>query len=135
MLAVEDLPRTCLGNTADEIAELISGNSKLRVCLDTNHLLHESNIDFIKKLGSKIITLHVSDYDYENERHWLPGEGKIDWNGVLDALSAVNYNGVWMYEISYECPNTIKRPRDLTPDDFVRNAKELFERKPLTVIL
>ena len=39
VIAVEDLPRTCLGNSADEIGKLISVNDKLRVCFDTNHLL------------------------------------------------------------------------------------------------
>ena len=48
-IAVEDLPRSCLGRNSDEILELISAHDSLRVCLDTNHLLSENIIDFIKK--------------------------------------------------------------------------------------
>lgn len=41
VIAVEDHPRTCLGNSSSEIKQLISVNSALKVCFDTNHLLNE----------------------------------------------------------------------------------------------
>ena len=136
VIAVEDLPRTCLGNTADEILRLISVNDKLRVCFDTNHLLkyNDNNLNFVERLGDKIVTLHVSDYDFEDEKHWLPGEGRVDWNELYSAIVRSGYNGVWMYEIGLKPPKTLVRSRDLTFDDFVRNAREIFENKPLTVI-
>ncbi len=76
---------------------------------------------------------HVSDYDYIDERHWLPGEGDIPWYDLYNALLEIGYTGAWMYEIGPKCPNTILRDRDLTCADFARNAKEIFEGKPLTV--
>ena len=88
---------------------IMKANDKLRVCYDTNHLLGEAPLDFIKKIGPKIITLHVSDYDFINERHWLPGEGDNDWQAVYSALSDVGYNGVWMYEVGLLPPKTIER--------------------------
>jgi len=133
VICIENLPRTCLGKNSVEIKELLSVNDKLRACFDTNHLLSQDTIEFIKDVGDKIVTLHVSDYDYMNERHWLPGEGKIDWASLLKALEEIKYDGVWMYEISRVCPKTILRDRDLTFDDFARNAKELFEGKPFTL--
>ncbi|MBE6871935.1 MAG: sugar phosphate isomerase/epimerase [Ruminococcaceae bacterium] len=126
VIAVEDLPRTCLGNTADEILRLISANDKLRVCFDTNHLLSDTNLNFIDKLGKKIITTHVSDYDFTNEKHWLPGEGSVDWTALYDALKNVGYNGVWLYELGLRPPKTLARSRDLTFDDFVCNANSIF---------
>ncbi len=134
VICVEDLPRTCLGRSASDISELLSAHPDLRACFDTNHLLGESNIDFIKAVGDKIVTLHVSDYDFINERHWLPGEGKNDWQGILNALKEINYSGIWLYEINMGCPNTIIRPRRLTTEDFKRNAAEVFENKEITVI-
>ena len=133
-IAVEDLPRTCLGNTAAEIAELISVHPDLRVCFDTNHLLTENCADFIRTIGDKIITTHVSDYDFINERHWLPGEGKLDWQSILQALKDINYGGPWLYELGFTCPKTLVRDRDLTCEDFARNAKEIFENKPISVL-
>ena len=129
VIAVEDLPRTCLGNTAQEIQQLISANDKLRVCLDTNHLLSESNTNFVKQLSDKIVTMHVSDYDFVDEKHWLPGEGKVDWQALLSALQQVNYQGVWMYEIGLTAPKTLSRSRDLTFADFVKNATAIFNGK------
>ena len=133
-ICVEDLPRTCLGRSIEDMRELVSAHEDLRVCFDTNHLLYDDNVELVRALGDKIVTLHVSDYDMVNERHWLPGEGKNDWSTILGALKAVGYNGVWLYEIGFACPNTIIRERDLAPSDFVKNARELFEGAPLTVI-
>lgn len=133
VIAVEDLPRSCLGKNSDEISELIGNNDNLKVCLDTNHLLGENLVEFIHKMGKKIITTHISDYDFVNERHWLPGEGKLNWNDVLNALRDIEYDGVWMYEIGFSCPKTIIRDRRLNCDDFVKNAEEIFEERNITV--
>ena len=134
VICVENLPRTCLGRDSEDILDLLSANDKLVACFDTNHLLDEDPLKFIKAVGDKIVTLHVSDYDFKNERHWLPGEGMVDWNSILKALSEIGYNGSWLYEINLNAPWTIVRPRDLTYGDFAQNAKELFDGKPLTKI-
>ena len=128
-VAAEDLPRTCLGNCSSDIKELISLNDKLRVCFDTNHLLIEKNTDFVKAVGDRIITLHVSDYDFLNERHWLPYEGKQDWIALVTALEEAGYCGPFMYEIELKTPDTITR-RDLTFADFVENYKACIEKRP-----
>lgn len=99
-LAVEDLPRTCLGHSSDDINYLLTGNPDLGICFDTNHLLMEDNIHFVRRLGSRIITLHVSDYDFIDERHLLPGQGKNNWAGIVDALEEAGYCGPWMNELS-----------------------------------
>ena len=134
VIAVENLPRTCLGRNSEEIAELLSAHEALRACFDTNHLLAEPTLDFMRKIGKKIITTHISDYDFVNERHWLPGEGKVDWQAVLAALKEIDYHGPWMYELSLVCPKTILRDRALCHDDLARNAHEAFEGKPFTIL-
>ena len=133
VICVENLPRTCLGKNSEEIAELVSAHPALRVCFDTNHLLSEDPAEFVRKIGDKIATIHVSDYDFVNERHWLPGEGKIDWQAILAALREINYSGVWMYEIELRCPKTILRDRAFVYEDFSKNAKELFAGEKPTV--
>ncbi len=132
VICVENLPRTCLGRDSSDILELLSAHPDLVACFDTNHLLEEDPIEFINKIGDKIKTLHVSDYDFKNERHWLPGEGMLDWQSILNALKGIGYSNVWLYEINLGTPNTIIRPRDLEYSDFYKNAKELFENKPLS---
>lgn len=134
-ICVENLPRSCLGNTADELAEIIAADPRLRVCFDVNHLLLETHAHFLATLGPKIMATHISDYDFIDERHWLPGEGKIDWVALMDGLEAIGYTGVFNYELGLKGnPKTVDRARDLTLADIVRNAREIFARKPLTVI-
>lgn len=134
IICVEDLPRSCIGRNSEEMLELLSAHDDLRVCFDTNHLLsNEKPHEYIRKIGNRIITLHVSDYDFLDERHWLPGEGDIDWQKIYQALSEIDYNGVWMYELNLKSPNSIVRERELTRSDCVINAREIFEGKPLTV--
>lgn len=130
VIAVEDLPRTCLGRNAEEIDQLISADDRLKVCLDTNHMLIDSNLNLIEKLGDKIVTLHVSDYDFINERHWLPGEGKVEWQELYNAIIKSGYKGVWMYEIALKTPENINRTRDLCFKDFIDNANQIFNNKP-----
>lgn len=133
VIAVENLPRSCIARNSDELLDLLVVNDKLRVCYDTNHLMGQEATEFIKAVGDKIVTLHVSDYDFMNERHWLPGEGKNDWQKILKSLIEAGYDGVWLYEVRFACPNTILRDRDLNCEDFVRNAMEIFENKTITV--
>ncbi len=134
VICVENLPRTCLGRDSDDILELLSANEKLVACFDTNHLLSQEPTEFIKAVGNKIATLHVSDYDFKNERHWLPGEGLLDWQSILSAIKEIGYSGSWLYEIGLGAPWTINRPRDLTYDDFYKNACEIFDGRELTKI-
>ena len=128
VLAVEDLPRTCLGNCSRELSELISVHPDLRVCFDVNHLLFEPHTEFLKALGGKIATVHISDYDFVNERHWLPLEGKINWAELMKGFDDIGYNGVFMYEVPRTAAN-ITREAPLVPADYVNNHKKLLEIK------
>ncbi len=129
VVLVEDLPRTCLGRNSSDMLELLSAHPNLKACFDTNHLLDEDIVKFIHALGDKIESTHISDYDFNNERHWLPGEGDINWQQLISALKDVNYNGIWLYEIDFGCPWTIKRDRDLCCQDFKDNISQLAEGK------
>lgn len=134
-ICVEDLPRSCLGNTSEELSSIVASDPRLRVCFDVNHLLKETHAHFLATLGPKIAATHISDYDFVNERHWLPGEGKIDWPSLMDGLESIGYAGAFNYELGFKGnPKTVRRRRDLTCSDIVRNAHEIFARKPLTVI-
>ncbi|MGN1121917.1 MAG: sugar phosphate isomerase/epimerase family protein [Eubacteriales bacterium] len=130
-VAVEDLPRTCLGNCSAEIRALIAADDRLRVCFDTNHLLTEKNVDFARALGDKIVTLHVSDYDFRDEKHWMPGEGKSDWRELVDVLHEVHYAGVFMYEVNRVSSPTIRRDREVSLADIAENYRLCMARQPL----
>ena len=98
-LCIEDLPRTCLGRNSAELLRIIAPYPDVKICFDTNHLLSEDLLHFVEACGDRIGTVHISDYDMVDERHWLPGKGKIDWPVLYNALMKAGYKGVFMYEL------------------------------------
>ena len=116
-LAVECLPRSCLGHTAAELAALVEplDPAVVGVCIDVNHLnLREPDIGAaVARLAPRLLTLHCSDNDGLDERHWLPGAagGVVDWPAFLGALHRAGYTGPFLYEV---------RPPDPDPPEALR---------------
>lgn len=119
-VALECLPRTCIGNCSSEVLRILGEVQGLCVCFDTNHLTIESPMDFVKKVGTYIISTHVSDYDGIDERHWLPGKGCIDWENILRSLENSGYSGPIIFEVVNK-PNTEK----ISPRILAENWKNL----------
>ena len=101
-VALELLPRTCLGHSAEELLDLVEGvdQNAAGVCLDTNHLMDDfaSLPQAVRHLAPRLLALHCSDYDGVDEKHWLPFRGVIDWAAFLAALRAVGFSGPLHYE-------------------------------------
>ena len=118
VLCVENLPRTCPGRTAEEIDYLTAGIHNVGICFDTNHLLLGTHKDFMEKVGDRIRTIHVSDYDGVDEKHWLPMHEStiIDWTTFYKDLKRTGYKGVFMFEVT---------KKHGTPDDLVKAYKTL----------
>ncbi len=122
-LAVENLPRTCLCNRPDEMIELLR-DTGAGVVFDTNHSLIEENVSFLSKLidsGLEILSLHISDYDFVDERHRLPGDGLNNWSGLLSELERCGYRGPLMYEV----PARPKERDVITVEQLAQNMRDL----------
>lgn len=100
VLALELLPRTCLGNRSAEMQMILDRTEgDLRVCYDVNHItLYEGARESLNALGDRIVTLHISDHDGIDERHWIPGKGIIDWPDFVAGLEDIGYRGCLMHE-------------------------------------
>jgi sugar phosphate isomerase/epimerase len=139
-LALENLPRTCLGNTAAELLMIVeSVGNGLEVCLDTNHMLEETPEDFMAVVGDKITTVHFSDYGYVdgklNERHWLPGEGMINWSNVIRQLKAIGFEGPVVYETWLGKPDSVTSVRrKLSAEELVESWIKIKNDHQLTLI-
>lgn len=105
-LAIELLPRTCLGRSVAELLELLEGvdGETAGACLDTNHLMDgfDALPDVVRGLGPRLFALHCSDYDGVDEKHWPPLRGVIDWSAFLAALSAAGFSGPFHYEATLD---------------------------------
>lgn len=129
-LALECLPRTCLGNTADELLQIVSAvGNDLGVCFDSNHLLKEKPEEFVAKTGSRIVTVHLSDFDGVDERHWLPGTGIINWTEVVSELVKSGYQGPFMFEASKHKPESdgTVNPAKLTTPELYSSFEQIRE--------
>lgn len=105
-IAVELLPRTCIGRTPEELLALLADLDPqvVGICLDTNHLmdLHARLPDVVRMLAPRLIALHCSDYDGVDEKHWLPMRGVVGWRGFLQALGEICFDGPLNYEVTFE---------------------------------
>ena len=109
-IAVENLPRTCLGNCSGELAELTGNGMYAGVCFDVNHLLLESHENFVRKAGHLICTTHLSDYDRKDEKHWFPGDGCIDWAELRALMEGAGYTGRYLFELGENASPSLGRP-------------------------
>ena len=93
-IALEPVNRyeTYLINTTKQALKLIDmiDEDNMRIHLDTYHMNIEekSFYEATKLAGDKLIHYHLC----ENDRG-IPGSGLVDWDGIFNALSEINYQG------------------------------------------
>ncbi|NLF86627.1 MAG: sugar phosphate isomerase/epimerase, partial [Lentisphaerae bacterium] len=97
-LAVEWLPRSCVGNQEEELFALVDPFpvSEVGILLDVNHVMarHAELPSIIGTLAPRLVAFHFSDYNGIDECHWVPGDsaGVIDWCGVMRAIGALGHD-------------------------------------------
>ncbi len=120
-IAIEYLPRTCLGNCLDDLNWLVDrlGDDTFGVCLDVNHLMNRyaELPQIVRSLGRRLIATHISDCDENDEKHWLPGRGVLDWRGFMQALAQIDYHGPFTYECEVE-GNTLPEKLAILRENF-----------------
>jgi len=108
-IALENLPflgEWEFGSEISDLKKLVTkiGRNELGLCLDTGHsLIGKAKVDLsqmVFECEKKLIALHIQDTDGKKDRHWLPGEGIINWTQFAKALRSVNYQGIFTLEIS-----------------------------------
>lgn len=99
-ICIENMVRSNVCETVDQMLRLLENAPSVNCVLDINHLLHDKTEDAILRLGKRLKHLHISDYDFINERHMMPGDGKIDWMKAIACLDEIGYDGIFNYEVS-----------------------------------
>jgi protein FrlC len=79
---------------------------------DTLHALYRNEIsaDYVRTMGKDLVHVHVSDKD-----RVLPGEGRVDWVGLMRALKDCEFEGYITMEIGLDS-------RLSNPDHIARTA-------------
>jgi len=92
------------------------------VCLDVGHAnLAGDPMEAVELCSGHIITTHLHDNRGKRDDHLVPGEGGIDWDGVLLAFQKVGYDGAWIFELAPAADGPAVLAR-------AARAREKFER-------
>ncbi|MCF6175340.1 MAG: sugar phosphate isomerase/epimerase [Victivallaceae bacterium] len=105
-------------------------SDKLAICLDTGHLnlINGDQEEFIRKCGAKLQALHIADNLGVNDDHILPySAGTVDWQGVMSALKAIDYNKLFNFEVPGErnCPLEFR----IAKLDYILNLAEFMVKR------
>jgi protein FrlC len=105
---------TNLIETADDALELMrsAARNNVKVMLDTLHVIYRNDIpaDYVRVMGKDLVHVHASDKD-----RLLPGEGRVDWPGFIQALLEAKFDGFVTMEIGIDS-------RLADPDHIARTA-------------
>ena len=91
------------------------GSPALGMNFDPSHLfpMGEMVEMVVYEVGDRIFHTHFSDNDGTSNAHWRPGKGKINWQGVLQALHAVGYDNVLSIELE-DVPGVARHNQEST---------------------
>lgn len=93
---------TGLYHTADDLLELNRrlADDAFGICWDTGHanIVCPDQGPEIRKLGKKLVALHINDNHGEKDEHLLPFFGTVDFSVVMASLRAIDFGGVLTLE-------------------------------------
>jgi sugar phosphate isomerase/epimerase len=116
-MTVEPHPGRYLANT-DGALRLLEhvGSPAMGINFDPSHTFPVGDFPNIAvyRLGKHIKHLHVSDNDGVTNVHWRPGEGKIDWHAMFQALADIGYDGTVSLELE-DVPGVSRGPNSNAP--------------------
>lgn len=133
-LALENMKPDHICCRSSEMVRILNEIPDLKVCFDTNHSLLEGPEDYLDALlkagvKGRIAATHISDCDLDTEMHRIPFDGKINWQKLLTKLEELDFDGVFMYEVS--------KPKDreeaYTPQMVADNFHEIILNGKLTI--
>jgi protein FrlC len=116
-LVVEPTPNDSnLIESADDAIELMRavGAPNVKLMFDTFHAFYRNEVpsDYVYQMGTDLHHVHLSDSD-----RLPPGQGVVDFIGVIDALEAIGFKGYLTMEIGFN-------RRNVEPDLMARQAIE-----------
>ena len=127
-LAVENLGSGMPGSTSASLLGMIGGlGDHVGICLDVGHA-EQAGLDLIRELrattsAGKLFSLHIHDVNEAGRDHFMPGEGRIDWDAFISELDACVFQGGRILEISPPETGIVERLRRAAA------LKDVWERR------
>ena len=110
-------PTSADSNLIDTAAQAMalreqSGAPNVKVMFDTYHALYRNEVssDYVYEMAPQLDHVHFADIDRKP-----PGEGVVDWRGVLQALKDIDFTGYLTMEIGFAA-------RRVEPDRYAQSA-------------
>ena len=96
------LPHLLFGNTSDILWILDAINTaEVGACLDTGHAFLAGDMPaLIHKLRGHLRMLHVHDNGGVRDDHLPPGDGRVDWEAMIQDLISVEFRGTLILEMA-----------------------------------
>jgi len=93
------------------------------MCYDSSHdyMLDEGKGRIIQDYPQRVRALHLSDNDFQKDRHWIPGEGQIPFETVLQNISRTP-----MEVLSFEVLAN-EDWREKTPLEFCKQVRQSLD--------
>ncbi len=81
----------------------------LKFCLDIGHAnTNEGPLEYVEKLGKKIINVHFHDNMGRRDEHLDVGKGTVDWGALIAALVKLGFYGPYVSECFQSLPHVAK---------------------------
>lgn len=93
----EDSPEVLI-----RLKESLSDCDNFRLCLDYGHACLTSTPieNWVEQMAPYIGHMHMNDNDLIADRHWVPGDGKIDWNRCVALLQKYGIDSPALLELN-----------------------------------
>ncbi len=71
------------------------------LCYDSSHdqLSRTEPYTLLEKYSDRLLAVHLSDNDGQEDRHWIPFSGIVDWDRVCGVLREVKFAGPLLLEV------------------------------------
>ena len=105
-MALENLPHRGTArpfHSMEELQTLIVDMPQeyVGLCLDTTHARFAGHdpLQQLNVAADRLFTLHLHDTDGNDDRHWVPGKGIIDWDAFIGRLLELKFTGSRTIEV------------------------------------
>lgn len=95
------------------------------LCYDSSHdfINGQSCGNILDKWKDRLFAVHLSDCDGNDDKHWIPGKGIVEWGKILNIIKSTNCKSLSM-EVYPDAEEI-----SLKPSEFLLKAKEFWEQR------